>query len=76
VVGSDGTMCPATPCEPGGSNIKKRLAGLPVQLGTHVPNVHMHVFKASDIRAIMGLQDVQSGNVVNACKACKHASTV
>jgi hypothetical protein len=55
VVDSDGTMCPAAPCEPGASNIKKRLANLPVQLGTHVPNAHVHFFKASDIRAIMGL---------------------
>jgi hypothetical protein len=47
-----------------------------VQLGTHVPNTHMHVFKALDIRAIMGLQDVQVDNIVNACKACRQTATM
>jgi hypothetical protein len=40
-----------------------------VQLGTYVPNV-------SHVRSIMHLQDVQTGSVVNTCKACRHASTV
>jgi hypothetical protein len=40
------------------SSIKKRLAGLPVQLGTHVPNARASVSNASDVRAIMCMQDV------------------
>jgi hypothetical protein len=47
-----------------------------VQLGTHVPNVRTHISKAPHISAIMSLQDVQAGNIVNTCKACGHASTV
>jgi hypothetical protein len=38
-------------------NIKKSLAGLPVQLGTHVSNARAHVSKAPQIRAITRLQD-------------------
>jgi hypothetical protein len=49
---------------------------MPVQLGTHVPNARVHVFKALDIRAMMGLQDVRANSVVNACKACRHAGTI
>jgi hypothetical protein len=37
---------------------KKSLAGLPIQLDSHVPNARVHVSEALDIRAIMGLQDV------------------
>jgi hypothetical protein len=47
-----------------------------VQLGTHVPNARPHISKAPHVRAIMLLQDVQAGSVVNTCKACGHASTV
>jgi hypothetical protein len=35
-----------------------------------------HVFKVSDVRAIMGLQDVRAGNIVNTCKTDRHAGTV
>jgi hypothetical protein len=49
---------------------KKNLAGLPVQLGSHVPNACALVSKASDIRAITDLQDVWAGSVINACKTC------
>jgi hypothetical protein len=31
---------PMVPCGPRASNIKKSLASLPVQLGSHVPNAH------------------------------------
>jgi hypothetical protein len=47
-----------------------------VQLGTYVPNARTHVFKAPDIRVIMGLQDMRAGNTVNAYKAYRHAATV
>jgi hypothetical protein len=47
-----------------------------VQLDTHVPNVCTHVFKTSHARAIMRLQDVLLGSVVNTCKACGDASTM
>jgi hypothetical protein len=43
------------PCGPHASNIKKSLAGLPVWLGTHIPNARMYVSKAPDVRAIIGL---------------------
>jgi hypothetical protein len=43
------------------SNIKKSLAGLPVQLGSHVPIAHTHVSKAPNVRASMGLQGVRAG---------------
>jgi hypothetical protein len=49
---------------------------MPVQLGTHVPNARTHVYKASHVRAIMRLQDMQTDSVVNTCEACKHASTI
>jgi hypothetical protein len=49
---------------------------MPVQLGMHVLNARAHVFKVPHIRVIMCLQDVQTDNVVNTCKACEHASTV
>jgi hypothetical protein len=47
-----------------------------MQLGTHVPNARTHVFKAPDIRAIMGLQDTWAGSADKACKACRHVATV
>jgi hypothetical protein len=37
------------------SNIKEILADLLVQLGSHVPKKRVHVSKAPDVRAIMGL---------------------
>jgi hypothetical protein len=69
--GSDAATCPAAPCGPRASSIKKSLAVLPVQLGTHVPNARVQVFKPPDIRTIMDLQDVRPDNTVNACKACR-----
>jgi hypothetical protein len=57
-------------------SIKKSLAGLPVQLGTHVSNARAHVSKAPHIRAITRLQDAQAGSVVNTCKAYGNASIV
>jgi hypothetical protein len=75
--GSDaGTACHEVPCGPRASNIKKNLAGLPVRLSTCVPNARTHVSKALDVRAIIGLQDVRTGSVVNACKTCGHVATV
>jgi hypothetical protein len=47
-----------------------------MQLGMHVPNARTHIFKAPHVRAIMRLQDVRAGSVVNTCKVCVHASTV
>jgi hypothetical protein len=42
-----------------------------VQQGSPVPNARVHVSKAFDIRAIMGLQDVQAGTIDDACKMCR-----
>jgi hypothetical protein len=72
-VGSGSTTCPYGPRV---SSIKKSLADLPVQLGTHVPNARAHVSKMPGVRVIMGLQDVRTDSVVNACKACGHTATV
>jgi hypothetical protein len=47
-----------------------------VHLSTHVSNAHVHVSKALNVRAVMALQDVRSGSVVNACKACGQATTL
>jgi hypothetical protein len=47
-----------------------------VQLGTHVHNTRAHVFKAPHVRAIIRLQDVQAGSVINTCKACGQTSIV
>jgi hypothetical protein len=70
------TTCHAVPYGPRASSIKKILAGLPLQLGLHVPNAHVHISKAPDARAIMGLQDVRACSAVNACKMCKYVATV
>jgi hypothetical protein len=75
-VGSGAAMCPTGPYEPRVLSIKKILACLPVQLGTHVPNVRAHIFKTPYVRAIMCLQDVHAGSVVNTYKTYGHASTV
>jgi hypothetical protein len=64
------TACPAVSCGPQPSNIKKSLAGMRVQLGSHVPNARTHVSKAHDARAIMGLQDVWEGSVFSTYKMC------
>jgi hypothetical protein len=56
--GSGAVMHHMVPCGQRASNIKKSLVGLPLPLGTHIPNAHVHASKAPDIRAIMGLQDV------------------
>jgi hypothetical protein len=47
-----------------------------MHIATHVLNARVHVFKAPDVRAIMCLQDVRAGSVVNVCKACGRAATV
>jgi hypothetical protein len=52
------TTCPVVSCGPRALNIKKSLAGLPVQLDSYISNAHVHVSKAPDVRAIMGLQDM------------------
>jgi hypothetical protein len=63
-------VCSVASCESRVSNIKKSLTGLPVQLGMHVPNTHAYIFKAFDVRIIMGLQDVRVASTVNVCKTC------
>jgi hypothetical protein len=52
--GSSAATHPAIPCGLRASSIKKNIAGLSKQLGSLVSKAHMHVFKASDIGAIMG----------------------
>jgi hypothetical protein len=47
-----------------------------MQLGTHVPNAHAYVSKAHHVSAIMRLQDMQAGSVINTCKTCGHTSTI
>jgi hypothetical protein len=47
-----------------------------VQLGAYAPNARTSVSKASDVKVIMGLQDVRSGSAVNAYKTCKHVAIV
>jgi hypothetical protein len=74
-VGSDIATNLAAPCGPWDSSIKKILAVLLVQLGTHVPNAHAQVFKA-DNKVIMGLQDVRADSAVNICKVCRQTATV
>jgi hypothetical protein len=63
-------------CGPWASSIQKSLAGLPVQLGQHVPNARAHISKALDIKAIMGLQNVRACSAVNAYKTCKQMAIV
>jgi hypothetical protein len=58
------------------SSIKKSLGGLPTQLGSPVPNARVHVPKAVGVRATMGLQDMQAGDVVKTCKTCGYVATV
>jgi hypothetical protein len=66
----------AVPCGPRASNTKKSLAGLPVQLGSHVPNARMHVSKMPDVRTIIGMQDLWACSTFNACKTCRQVATV
>jgi hypothetical protein len=70
----EATTRPAIFYGPWALSIKKSLAGLSVQLGSHVPNAHTHISKVSNIRVIMGLQDVWAGSVINDCKTCGHAA--
>jgi hypothetical protein len=70
------TAWPTVSYGPRGSNIKKILAGLPVQLGSHVPNARTPVSKAPDLRAVLGPQDLREGSTFNACKMCGHVATV
>jgi hypothetical protein len=64
------------PYGPRATSIKKSLAGLPVQQGPPVPKARVHIFRAPDVRAIRSLQDVQTGNIVNACKMCRQVAIV
>jgi hypothetical protein len=47
-----------------------------MQQSSHVPNARMYVFKAPDVRAIMCLQDMRAGCVINACKTCGQTTTM
>jgi hypothetical protein len=67
---------PVLPREPWASSIKNSLVDLLVQLDLHVFNVHAHISKAPDGRAIMDLQHVPTGNAVNVCKTCGQAVIV
>jgi hypothetical protein len=64
------------PYEPRASSIKKNLASLTVQLGSHVSKAHAHVAKTPDISAIMDLQDMRAGSAFNAYKKCGQAAIV
>jgi hypothetical protein len=75
-VGSDTATCLAASYGPRALSIKKNLAFLPVQLGTYALNARAHVSKVPNVRAIMDLQDMRVGSVVNAYKAYKQTATV
>jgi hypothetical protein len=66
----------AVPCGPWATRIKKSLADLPMRQGPPVSKAHTHVSKASDVRAIISLQDVRTGSTVNACKMCGYVATI
>jgi hypothetical protein len=70
------TTCPTVFYGAWASGIKKSLACLLVQLGTHVPNARVPVSKVPDIRATMGLQDMRVGCAVNAHMTCRQAATM
>jgi hypothetical protein len=70
------TTRPVVPYGLRASSMKKSLAGLPVQKSSRVPNTRVHISKASDIKAIMGLQDMGGGTADNACKMHGHAATL
>jgi hypothetical protein len=73
--GSDAaTACPSVSCGPQASSIKKSLAGLSVQLGSHAPNARAHVSNTPDARTITDLQDVRASGTFNACKTCRQAA--
>jgi hypothetical protein len=55
------------PCGSRATNIKKNLASMPTQLGSHVSKSRTHVSKAHDVRSIIGLQDVRTVYAFNAC---------
>jgi hypothetical protein len=68
--------CPTVLYGPRASSIKKSLAGLPMHLGSHVSNAHVHGSKAPDVWAIMGLQDMQAGTAINVYKMHRQAAIV
>jgi hypothetical protein len=68
--GSSTVTRPTVPCGPRASNIKKSIAGLPMQLDSRA------CFQGAWRRAIMSLQDVRSSRVNNAYKTCGHVATV
>jgi hypothetical protein len=74
---SGGLRCrhrmPTIFCGPRVINIKKSLAGMPVQQGPPIFNARAHIYKVPGVRAIMGLQDVRAGTTVNACMTCEQA---
>jgi hypothetical protein len=39
-----------------------------VQQDSHIFNARVHIFKAPDVRAIIGLQDVRADSTFNICK--------
>jgi hypothetical protein len=47
-----------------------------VQLGMHVSNARVHISKVPHVRAMMRLQDVLVGSVVNTCMPFRQASTI
>jgi hypothetical protein len=53
--------------------MKKSQASLPVQQDLPVPNACAHISKASDVRAIKGLQDVRASTAASAYKTCGYA---
>jgi hypothetical protein len=53
--------------------MKKNQASLPVQQDLPVPNACAHISKASDVRAIKGLQDVRASTAASAYKTCGYA---
>jgi hypothetical protein len=56
--------------------IKKGIDDLPMQLGSCVYKACAYVPKTSNTRAIMGMQDVQTGDVIITCKTCGRGATV
>jgi 5-methylcytosine-specific restriction endonuclease McrA len=55
---------------------KKCIAGLPMQLGSRVSKARPHVPKTHDARAIMGMQDVWTDDVIITCETCGQDATV
>jgi hypothetical protein len=47
-----------------------------MELVPYVLNVRVHVSKALDVRAIMGMQDVWADSGVNTCKTYRHVAIV